>query len=687
MAVDSDRLRAFRIIIEDIEQNGDRYNNKGAQTVRIGELIGAQDLKMRPKGEQVQTPTAARLRDAFREWASRSNASSKSADVFFRGRDALDTTGRTKLGLAATVEDGMPSSVQTKNDGLEGIAAQNEAEPEGSIRAPAKDSELPQHGDATRAHKPESTASRPTTLPGPNSKNAPAAIAIEDSEGSDFLSPSATSPKAGPPVDDGRSDRYPSRGKRSATSAFGEEAADGTAPNVKRHKIQQAFSAAQSLDSKEKDTQSLKRKRQAGGEEPAASKRPKRAAAPSDFVENFEPDADSESAEDLLVSGTTDKIPKSMATASTTAASMNSKREREQSGTRAQPAQQEPSISSTHKGNRLPPSGVAEARPTAPSTAEAGGSGLPLANGMTLQELFDQASGPQKMMTGYPEGLAQVDARKDVDRLVWRIRNANSELLESVGLKDEKASMPNSPNPDLTALYTRILRRGFYPWKEQAIQLMNEGFDLDYWLNACAGAAVYDQVLIKPVPWKTPQQYLADLKHTKKAFEDVLRFFSIRDQRLGNIEYFMFRIGEQQISEDSDFEREHILPVAKELALDFMMLLVQQIKHVRPDVVIPEPALEDAKSSYIQIFKDALFLRGRCEVGPTDFDFVWEQPLAKFDRETISDVRGLRWNDNGNRVQVCTFAAVRSRDEKKESGWWYHSQARVYAYTQAPDKS
>lgn len=129
------------------------------------------------------------------------------------------------------------------------------------------------------------------------------------------------------------------------------------------------------------------------------------------------------------------------------------------------------------------------------------------------------------------------------------------------------------------------------------------------------------------------------------------------------------------------------MPVAEELALNFMMLLVQQIKYSRPDAEIPELALERAKHAYTRVFKDALFLRGRCEVGPSDFDFVWEPPMAKFDQVTMTDVRGWSWDNVATSVQVCTFAAIRSREEKEPEGWYYHSRARAYAYVQLPDKA
>ncbi|GIZ43406.1 hypothetical protein CKM354_000663400 [Cercospora kikuchii] len=687
MAVDNDRMEAFRIIIEDIEQNGDRYNNKSAQSMRIAELIAARGLRMKPKGEQVQTPTAARLRDALREWASRSKASSKNADVFSRGRAALDTARRTKLGLAEAMEDERPSSEQTLTNELGGEA------------------------DTTSAQHLQATASRSADLPDVESSKGPVPIAIEDSEGSDLSSVPTTSPRISTvsghheattarPVDDGSFGRSPSRSKRSVSSAFGEEVVNGAGAKAKRHKPRQASSAAKLLDhlwqQPSKDASSLKRKLQESGEEPARRKRPKRAAAPSDLLDASSSDAENEGAANLLNTGTAGKESKSMAKDSNIAAPTSMENEHQSSDSQPQSAQQQ---ASTLDQNEARPNMPAEGRPVVPLTAVSSSSRLRDTGLEGPQNLrastsewhtrFRQIRYPPavpKVQTGYPEGLQQVDAKKDVDTIIWRIRNANAELLEQTGIRDAKASMSHSPNPDLAALYARVLPRpNIGSWKDRAMRLMNDGLDLDYWLNACAGAAIYEEVLTKPVPWRTPQQLLGDMKHAKWYFERLIRALGVRDDHLGNIEYILFRAGEQQIQEGSDFEREYISPVAEELAVNFMMLLVQQIKHARPDVQIPEPALESAKSSYTEVFKDALFLRGRCEVGPDDFDFVWEPPMAKFDRVTMTDVRG--WDKHATSVQVCTFAAIRTRDDKEPEGWWYHSRARTYAYAQESDTS
>ncbi|PPJ50108.1 hypothetical protein CBER1_04834 [Cercospora berteroae] len=650
MAVDNDRMDAFRIIIEDIEQNGDRYNNKSAQSMRIGILIAARGLRMKPKGEQVQTPTAARLRDALREWASRSKASSKNADVFSRGRAALDTTRRNKLGLAEAIEDERPSSEQTLTNELGGKA------------------------DASSAQHPQAMASRSAYPPDVESSKAPVPIAIEDSEGSDLSSIPATSPRIST-----------MNGYREATTARPiDDGSFGTSSHSKRS-VSSAF-----------DASSLKRKHQESGEEPERRKRPKRAAAPSDLLDASSSDAGNESAADLLYMGTTGKVSKSMAKDSDRAAPMSLENEHQSSDSQSQPAKQQ---ASTLDQNESRPNMPVEGRPVVPLTAVSGSSGLPDMGSEGPQNL--RASTPEwhtrfrqiryppavpKLQTGYPESLEQVNAKKDVDTIIWRIRNANAELLEQTGIRDAKASMSHSPNPDLAALYAQVLPRpNIGSWKDRAMRLMNDGLDLDYWLNACAGAAIYEEVLTKPVPWRTPQQLLGDMKHSKWYFERLIRALGVRDDHLRNIEYILFRTGEQQIQEGSDFEREYVLPVAEELAVNFMMLLVQQIKHARPDVQIPEPSLESAKSSYTEIFKDALFLRGRCEVGPNDFDFVWEPPMAKFDRVAMTDVRG--WDKHATSVQVCTFAAVRTRDDKEPEGWWYHSRARTYAYAQESDTS
>lgn len=109
----------------------------------------------------------------------------------------------------------------------------------------------------------------------------------------------------------------------------------------------------------------------------------------------------------------------------------------------------------------------------------------------------------------HPYGLRSTDdVEKCVKSLVQLIRIAADDIVEALSLKNKHISFVPSPDRELELLYSRVLGKDGESWRVQAAQLELQGMKLQHVLSACIGAAVYEEVFLKKVPWTTSRDIM-----------------------------------------------------------------------------------------------------------------------------------------------------------------------------------
>lgn len=118
-------------------------------------------------------------------------------------------------------------------------------------------------------------------------------------------------------------------------------------------------------------------------------------------------------------------------------------------------------------------------------------------------------SQPVPTTSHHPYGLRSTDdVEICVKHLVQMIRTTADDIVEALGLKNKHISFVPSPDRELELLYSRVLGKDGESWRVQAAQLELQGMKLQHVLSACIGAAVYEEVFLKKVPWTTSRDIM-----------------------------------------------------------------------------------------------------------------------------------------------------------------------------------
>ncbi|PIA93736.1 hypothetical protein CB0940_04605 [Cercospora beticola] len=679
---DEHRLRAFKTILDDIGEDNGRYRNKPAQLARVAELIGSQDLKLRPRRGEVKTPTAEVLREALLSFSRKGRGNVSAESLFQRGPRALDQHQKRKLGYPEEARTEVASSRSRKTElerlnpewaqpvqlgGADSARSQSSANGGEAMSASTRpsaalaDAEVLPHLPSTTSGTtfppfPPAVPSLPTYRSAlPPHAQFETVTTNEDhvqqarTDGTDVRSTQSHLEKCGSKR---KHEAEPEDGLPRKRSALGDEA-QPVSSMTSRNENDEAMPAVRGT----------KRKHEATPGD--AGPRKRFANAPGAEFATDETSA-GQGAEGLPVSSSSEGHA-----AVATSANL--------SGTSAEAPQDPQDVPAvTRSGpNESTRASNADTEPRSIQQPQL----LNVGQTMTWyeQEPTENAENRHGTKTGpapYPAGLNRVEGiREEIQSIVMSIESATHYFLKTSGMGDMNPSIPMNPCEDLAKLYKRIFCQpsGSW-WKIEAARVLSTNITMDEWLSACVGAMIHEQVFLKPVPWRSPKQLLDDMKHARPYFERLL-LDSCNEDRYRELDFYVYKSGQEQIDEGTAFEDEHVTPVATELASQCLMLVVQQMRQAKIGVAISDDALTRAMTEYTTVFKRALFLRGRCEVSPLDFEFDWPKPKTPFDREWMTEIR--RQDDYAKDVQICAFPAFRARGVN-QGVMAYFSEARVY---------
>lgn len=144
------------------------------------------------------------------------------------------------------------------------------------------------------------------------------------------------------------------------------------------------------------------------------------------------------------------------------------------------------------------------------------------------QQQLDMAPGDpgaESNSQSYPEHLRYAqNIGVQVELLVSRIRNAATTISEEIKASNTRARFLGTPGAELEGLYTRILTTDGGNWKEGAVPVLAAGSRIEHLLSACIGAALFDEVFTKPVPWQTPQDISHELRDAIPIADALLKW-------------------------------------------------------------------------------------------------------------------------------------------------------------------
>ncbi|KAF2210457.1 hypothetical protein CERZMDRAFT_86173 [Cercospora zeae-maydis SCOH1-5] len=263
----------------------------------------------------------------------------------------------------------------------------------------------------------------------------------------------------------------------------------------------------------------------------------------------------------------------------------------------------------------------------------------------------------------YPFNLRSIeDIELRVASMVSTIRTIASILNESSSLTDAPPSLMCDPDLNTERLFKCMFAADDAQWRDNANRFLSEGENTtEVLLCGFVGAALYDRVWSQPVPWKTAQDFESE-------WADALEIVHKLQLATGNktpMEYFTYQASADRLKDDSKFDRERIQPLAREHAKSMFMALMPQLRHMNPRLRIKDSVRASLLESLTFLFANALKLRGRLEADPADYEYLWPHSGMKFEI-WMHELRGYDGGDGVvERTMACLVPAIRRQDPER----------------------
>ncbi|KAM3420511.1 hypothetical protein BST61_g3778 [Cercospora zeina] len=230
----------------------------------------------------------------------------------------------------------------------------------------------------------------------------------------------------------------------------------------------------------------------------------------------------------------------------------------------------------------------------------------------------------------YPFGLRSIeDVELQVASMVSTMRTVASIVNESIGLADAPRSLMRDPDQSTGRLYRRMFAADDASWSDNANRFLSEGENTaEVLFCGLVGAALFDRVWSKPVPWQTAQ----DLESGWSDALEIAHRLQSSAENKWPLEYFIYQISADRLKDGGIFDAKRIQPLAREHAESMLMALMPQCMHMNPKLRIQESVRAGLLESLTFLFANALKLRGRLEADPANYEYLWPHSGMKFER-------------------------------------------------------
>lgn len=207
-------------------------------------------------------------------------------------------------------------------------------------------------------------------------------------------------------------------------------------------------------------------------------------------------------------------------------------------------------------------------------------------------------------------------------------------------------------------------------WKDCARHIHDghvSGYEL---LQGVLGAAVWDMVFCRPVPWGTPWDEIERFRTSGHApyYKEAARSLGLDS---ANQDFIILRAAELQIN-DPSFQNATVRPVAKDLAEELDSFLRPQLEVltlVHPNDSASIPFWNKMSAGLTDFFTEALILRGQLDVSPSEFRYTWITSGREFDWEYMT-----HRPDTSGYVSFSTTPLIECR-VRPDSEWYVVAKA------------
>lgn len=294
-------------------------------------------------------------------------------------------------------------------------------------------------------------------------------------------------------------------------------------------------------------------------------------------------------------------------------------------------------------GNDLPTTSPQKRqKPTAPPLhpREITGMPAPLPLTRAIEGPFNLASGMPRLphLITYLNSPSNHSIHSRLERMRTKIGKTTAEYCRGCpGDAHGKPAVVPNPSERLKKLYEIIFgQNAAGSWKNGAKHIYNEWYGNRGILDAVIGAAVFDMVFTKPVPWGTPWDEIERFRASGHApyFKEAARLAGWKDV---SQDFLILRAAELQI-DDTQFQNSTIRPIAKDLAEELEVFIRPQLDVLgfrRPEDTAELPYWNEQSAGLTDIFTEALIARGQMDVAPAEFRYTWIPSGRKFDDDIM----------------------------------------------------
>lgn len=275
------------------------------------------------------------------------------------------------------------------------------------------------------------------------------------------------------------------------------------------------------------------------------------------------------------------------------------------------------------------------------NSREVTGMPAPIPEGTTIEMLIDLEEGLPRPPHMIPNLKSPANRNIDdrLDTMKTKISKVGSGYCrQSVAGLDTKPALVPMPTERLRHLYMILFGQNeFGSWRACADHVLREAYDGSVFLEGVIGAAVYDMVFARPVPWGSPWDEIERFKTSGRApyYTEAAKDLGLEHS---NQDYLILRAAELQIG-DPRFQNSIIRPIAKNLAEELAMFLYPQLEAMGISNSQRLPGLafwNKTSAGLVDIFTEGLIVRGQLEVAPSQYRYSWILSGEKYDEETMN---------------------------------------------------
>ncbi|KAK6405476.1 hypothetical protein LTR81_019754 [Elasticomyces elasticus] len=227
----------------------------------------------------------------------------------------------------------------------------------------------------------------------------------------------------------------------------------------------------------------------------------------------------------------------------------------------------------------------------------------------------------------------------------------------------KKAAWEMEPNDDLLKLYKRLYSK---EWKGRIhAALKNAAVSRKQVLDACLGAAVFEFVFSKPVPWQGPKEMLRGLGEDAAIIDRVLQGAGCKR----TLDHILWQAARTKLEFENgdEFRNGRLRAIADGLAKTILIVLDDQLVKLG---AVRTGRVNDVTA----LVSDALLLKGKLRAAPAEYRLQWEESGSLLRPEHAEEIHQ---GQGKQEILWCVSPRILTK-ENNDDEWSVAARSKVY---------